>query len=234
MKKLLLAILALSLLTGTSYASKETKTWPGSGKAKQFVKDAIVIGFFASPWGTGWTEDAHLHDYLDRAKATGITGHSMTLAAASHNWHQYMCEHQKWRSVMAQQPEKYTFVRSTRDIEHAHIKGTTAVILNSQTCTILDGDLKKVATLREMGIGSMILTYNDVFRAGRGQLAAYNGTDFGLTDWGRAVIDEMVKHGVILDLSHTGSKTAPQLVASRTTTSCCAGRRCRCDGMARP
>ena len=45
-----------------SAASVESKTWPASDEAKQFVKDTIVIGFFASPWGAGWNEDAHLHD----------------------------------------------------------------------------------------------------------------------------------------------------------------------------
>ena len=54
----------------------------------------------------------------------------------------------------------------------------------------------------------MILAYNDRFRTGSGSLAAYNGKDDGLTAWGRAVIDEMVKYGIILDLSHTGKKTA--------------------------
>ncbi len=205
---ILIAAVCALILPATAMASIETKSWPASEKAELFVKDTVVIGFFASPWGTGWTEDAHLHDYLDRAKATGITGHSMTLAAASHNFDQFLAENHKWRSVMAQQPEKYTFVRSIRDIESAHIKGTTAVIWNSQTSTILDGDLKKVATLKELGIGSMILTYNDLFRAGSGQLAAYNGMDIGLTEWGKAIIDEMVKYGIILDLSHTGSKTA--------------------------
>lgn len=214
MKKLItMAVAMLVLLATVCQASIESKSWSASDKAKEFVKDTIVLGFFASPWGTGWTKDEHLHDYLDRAKAAGITGHSMTLAAASHNWDQYISENQKWRSVMAQQPEKYTFVRSIRDIEAAHIKGTTAVIWNTQTCTILNGDLKKVATLREMGIGSMILTYNDLFRAGSGQLAAYNGQDIGLTDWGKAVIDQMIKYGIILDLSHTGSRTANDAMA---------------------
>jgi hypothetical protein len=31
----------------------------------------------------------------------------MTLAAASHNWDQYISENQKWRNVMAQQPDKH-------------------------------------------------------------------------------------------------------------------------------
>jgi membrane dipeptidase len=54
----------------------------------------------------------------------------------------------------------------------------------------------------------MILAYNDRFRTGSGSLVAYNGGDDGLTEWGRAVIDEMVKYGIILDLSHTGKQTA--------------------------
>ena len=60
--------------------SIESKTWPSSDKAKQFVKDTICIDFFASPFGAGWTEDSELHDYISRAMATGITGASMTIA----------------------------------------------------------------------------------------------------------------------------------------------------------
>jgi membrane dipeptidase len=202
------ALVGLAILNGSfSHAGEESKTWPASAEAIQFVADTIVIGFLASPWGAGWTEDKHLHDYFQRSRDTGITGHSMTLAAASHTWEDYLAEHQKWRSTMAQTPEKFTYVRSIRDIESAHIGGTTAVIWNSQTSTILNGDLSKVATLKEMGIGSMILVYNDLFRAGSVSLAEFNGTATGVTSWGLAIVDEMVEHGIIVDLSHMGPKT---------------------------
>ena len=53
---------------------------------------------------------------------------------------------------MARDPDKYIFVRSIRDIESAHIRGnTTAVIWNSQTSTILNGDLKKGGHLKRNG-----------------------------------------------------------------------------------
>ena len=207
MKKLLNAIMVLLMLTGGSYASLESKTWPASDKAKQFVKDTIVIGFFASPYGTGWTKDEHLHDYLQRSRDAGITGHDMTLAAGSYTWNQYLNELQIYRNAMAQTPDKYIYVRSIRDIEAAHIQGKTAVIWNTQTSTILDGDLKKVALLKELGVASMILVYNDLFRAGSGSLAEYNGVAVGVTSWGLAIIDEMVKHGIVVDLSHMGPKT---------------------------
>ena len=189
-------------------AGEESKTWSASDKAKEFVQNTIVIGFFASPYGVGWTKDKQLHDYLNRSRAAGITGHSMTLTAAGHTWENFVAENQKWRSTMAQDPDKYIFVRSIRDIESAHIRGnTTAVIWNTQTSTILNGDLSKVATLKEMGIASMILSYNDLFRAGSGCLAEFNGNTTGVTSWGLAIIDEMVKHGIIVDLSHMGPLT---------------------------
>ncbi len=208
MKRILLSAAALLLLVGHTHASLDAKSWPASDKAEQFVKDTVVIGMLASPYGTGWTKNEQLLAYFREARGAGITAHAMTLAAASHNWDELVRQHHAFRSAMAEEPENYIFVRHTRDIEAAHAQGKTAVIWNSQTSTILEEDLSRMALLKDMGIASMILAYNDRFRTGSGSLAAYNGMDDGLTTWGRAVIDEMVKYGIILDLSHTGKRTA--------------------------
>ncbi len=199
--------MAIALLSGISQASEESKTWKASDKAKQFVKDTVVIGFLASPVGAGWTEDKHLHDYLDRSREAGITGHDMTLAVGGYNFANFLAEHHTYRSTMAQTPDKYTFVHNVRDIEQAHITGKTAVIWNSQTSTIIDGDLSKIAVLKEMGVASIILAYNDLFRAGSGGLAEFNGSKVGVTTWGLSVVDEMVKYGILVDLSHMGPLT---------------------------
>jgi len=194
--------------TGTVLASVESKTWPASVEAKQFVKDTLVIGMLASPWGTGWTEHKQLHDYFQLARDNGITGHEMTLSAADMTLETLLEQHYHFRAAMAEQPDRFQIVHNTRDIEAAHIQGKTAVIWNSQTATILNGDLKNMALFKDMGIKSMILAYNDTFRTGSGQLSAYNGLDIGLTTWGKSVIDELVRFGILLDLSHTGSTTA--------------------------
>ena len=206
-KRVLLFVLGI-FYAGTGLASVESKTWPASEEAKEFVKDTIVIGMLASPYGTGWTDYKQLQDYFALARENGITGHEMTLAAAGMNFDTLLEQHHHFRAAMAEQPDKFQIVNSTRDIEAAHIQGKTAVIWNSQTATILSDDLSKMSLLKDMGITSMILAYNDIFRTGSGQLAAYNGRDIGLTPWGKSVIDEMVRFGILLDLSHTGSKTA--------------------------
>ena len=206
MKKTLYPISLAIVTFALSYliASEETKTWPGSEKAMQFVKDTIVIDMFASPHGTGWTEDSNLHDYMNRAREAGITGGEMTLAAGSYSFDQFLNEHYQFRRAMAQTPDKYVFVRSVRDIEHAHTTGKTAVVWNSQTATIIDGDLKKIPILKEMGVASIILSYNDLFRTGSGGLSEFNGNTTGLTAWGLSIVDEMVKYGIMVDLSHMG------------------------------
>ncbi len=205
-KNLTTAALTTTLLVGTLNASIESKTWPASEKAKQFIKDTIVIGYFASPYGIGWTKDEHLHNYLEDSREAGITGHSMTLTAVGHTFNDFITQHKKWRSVMGQKADKFIFVKSVRDIEAAHIQGKTAVIWNSQTATIIDGDLSNMTTLKEMGVASMILAYNDLFRTGSGSLAEFNGNKTGLTAWGKKVLDAMAENRIIVDLSHMGPK----------------------------
>lgn len=104
MKMQLISIAMIALISGTAVASVESKTWPASDEAKQFVKDTIVIDMFASPHGTGWTEDKHFHDYLNRARASGITGSEITIAAGAYSFDQYLNEHYQLRRVMAQDP----------------------------------------------------------------------------------------------------------------------------------
>ena len=208
MKFMAAAILASVTAFGSAFASEESKTWPASDKAAKFVKDTIVIGMLASPYGAGWTRNEQLNKYFERARSAGITGHEFTISAADHNFKDFLFQHHKFRSAMAEQPNKFVIVHNTRDIEAAHIQSKTAVIWNTQTATILGDDLGRMAFLKDLGISSMILAYNDIFWTGSGQLAAYNGRDIGLTPWGKSVIDEMVRYGILLDLSHTGSKTA--------------------------
>lgn len=209
MRRLIAAIVMTGCLATPLLASDNSKWWDATDKAKQFVKDAIVIDMYASPFGIGWTEPKHLTDYVDRAREAGITGTSATLSPTYYTWDQFQKEHALFRSTLLDHdPNGFVFVKSVGDIRRAHDEDKYALIWNSQTSTIIDGDLTKLATLREMGLSSMQLVYNGTYRTGDGVIEAYWGRDRGITNKGTEMIDEMVRQGIILDLSHTGEKTS--------------------------
>jgi len=56
------------------------------------------------------------------------------------------------------------------------------------------------------------LVYNGTYRAGDGVISYLHDKDRGLTSWGEKVIDEMVKHGIIVDLSHAGQNTCAGII----------------------
>lgn len=210
MKTIKNTLLACSLFVFSAFAppSEQSKSWPASDKAKEFVKENIVIDFFASPYGVGWNKSEHLHNYVDRALETGITGASATLAATYYTWEQFLKEYSVWRTTMMEQEDKFVFVHKPEDFEVANQTDKYAVVWNSQTTSILNGDLSKIAVLKGMGVASMQLVYNGSYDSGSGVIQYYKGKDSGLTARGKAIINEMVKQGIVVDLSHTGMNTA--------------------------
>ena len=70
-------------------------------------------------------------------------------------------------------------------------------------CPVVE-QLSFVQTFYELGVRWMLIAYKRSNTAGGGCL----DDDSGLTAIGRAIIDEMERVGMVLCLSHTGSKTA--------------------------
>ena len=79
--RVFIGIIVTILFAGSSQASPESRTWPSSDKAKQFVKENIVIGFLASPYGAGWTSNKQRLDYFEESRQAGIT--VLAISAAS-------------------------------------------------------------------------------------------------------------------------------------------------------
>lgn len=213
LKKLSASLIAAALISGSVFASQESKTWDASKKAKAFVKETLVMDMYASPYGAGWTEDEQMEEYIFRAMDTGITGSSATIAATYYTFEQFEAELGKWRSVINKHPEKMVIGYSVDDIKKAYQEGKYVFVWESQTPTILNGDLNKVATVKAMGINTMQLVYNGRYRTGLGVIESLHYDDIGLSDWGRSLIDEMVEHGILVDMSHTSYQTTMDIMS---------------------
>lgn len=106
-----------------------------------------------------------------------------------------------------------TVVTSVAEIEKAHADGKLGFILGTQNSMMVEEDLKLLATMRRLGIRILQPTYNEINGYGYG--APFEGdADKGITEAGRAWIDEMVRQNLIIDLSHCGHRTATDYLAA--------------------
>ena len=94
-------------------------------------------------------------------------------------------------------------VGTVAEIDQARADGQMAVTFDIEGMNALDGRLELVQLYYELGVRHMLFAYNRNNLAGSG----CHDEDSGLTDFGRRVIDEMNRVGMVVDCSHCGFKT---------------------------
>jgi membrane dipeptidase len=100
--------------------------------------------------------------------------------------------------------DQYVLVESFGDIAIAHNSGRMAVAFDLEGMVALDGRIEMVEFYRTLGVRQMLFAYNRNNIAGGG----CHDEDGGLTGFGRAVIDEMNRVGMTVDVSHCGYRTS--------------------------
>lgn len=90
------------------------------------------------------------------------------------------------------------------DVDAITRAGRIAVAFDLEDSGPLDGDLDNLATFAGLGVRTLLPTYNHANRAGSGCLDA---TDGGLTGWGREIVAEMNRVGIVPDGSHCSART---------------------------
>jgi len=91
------------------------------------------------------------------------------------------------------------------DVRKARATGRTAIFFGFQNPAPVGADLGMLAICHRLGIRFMQLTYNLQSLCGAGW---QEPEDAGLTRFGREVVAEMNRLGLIIDLSHAGARTA--------------------------
>ncbi len=99
--------------------------------------------------------------------------------------------------------EGYRLVSSVAGVRRAKAAGELAVTFDLEGMNALDGSLDMVALYHALGVRQMLFAYNRNNLAGGG----CHDQDTGLTDFGRAVIGEMNRLGMIVDCSHSAYTT---------------------------
>ena len=100
------------------------------------------------------------------------------------------------------------------DVRAAVAAGQVAVAFDLEDSGPLGGDLAMVRTFADLGVRTMLPSYNHANAAGCGCLDA---VDTGLTAWGRALVAEMNAVGMVVDGSHCSVRTGLDLCVASTS-----------------
>lgn len=95
------------------------------------------------------------------------------------------------------------WLKSADDIRSLAKSGGRGVILTVEGGAVLGGKIERVRELYDLGVRMMTLTWNGENELGDGIM---DERDRGLTAFGRDVVREMEKVGMIVDISHAGEK----------------------------
>src|SRR5215471_1047684 len=91
----------------------------------------------------------------------------------------------------------------------AKAEGRTGIILGFQNTSALEDQIGYISLFKDLGVGIMQITYNTQNLAGAG---CYEPRDAGLSGFGREVVAEMNRVGVLCDLSHVGALTSRDVI----------------------
>lgn len=87
--------------------------------------------------------------------------------------------------------------RTAQDMLAARAEHKTAAFLTVENGSVLAGDLSRVALLASHGVRCLTLVWN-----GENEIGSGHTTANGLSDFGRAVIPELERCGILIDVSH--------------------------------
>jgi membrane dipeptidase len=97
------------------------------------------------------------------------------------------------------------FARTAEEVRQAHAHGKIAALMGVEGGHMIGNDIRVVRIFADLGVRYMTLThfYNDEWADSSTDKPAHNG----LTDFGKEVVREMNRQGIMVDISHVSDKT---------------------------
>ncbi|WP_425545138.1 dipeptidase [Cocleimonas flava] len=162
-------------------------------------KDSIVIdGLLCAKWSRKLFEDM--------AKG-GLTAANCTVSFWE-NFQNTINNVVEMNQLIETNSDLMIKVHTTEDIHRAKREGKTGVIMGFQNTYAYEDQIGYVQIFKDLGVGIVQMCYNTQNLVGTG---CYE-RDGGLSDFGREIVAEMNRVGVLCDLSHVGSKTSEEVI----------------------
>src|ERR1700675_2861456 len=97
------------------------------------------------------------------------------------------------------------FARTAEEVRRAHAQGKIAALMGLEGGHMIGHDIRIVRIFGDFGVRYMTLShfYNDEWADSSTDKPAHNG----LTDYGKEIVREMNRQGMLVDISHVSDKT---------------------------
>jgi membrane dipeptidase len=169
--------------------------------------DSIVIdGLIIAKWDRSIFEDM---------KKGGLAAASCTVSVWE-GFQETVSNIADMKKLIRDNADLVTLVRKADDIREAKKAGKTGIILSFQNAYAYEDLLGSIEAFSDMGVRIVQLCYNTQNLVGTG---CYE-RDGGLSGYGREVIEEMNRCGVMVDLSHVGANTSKEAILASKRPVC--------------
>ncbi|USX53484.1 dipeptidase [Lentzea sp. HUAS12] len=150
-------------------------------------------------------------DELSRYADAGASFVSVNVGYAPHGITDTIRVLSAFRHHVLSNPDRYVLAGSVEDVRTAKATGRLAVAFDLEDANPLEGRTDMVRTYYDLGVRTMLLTYNQRNAAGSG---CHDTSDGGLTAFGRDVVAEMNRVGMVVDASHCSYRTSMDVFAA--------------------
>jgi membrane dipeptidase len=173
--------------------------WGISERAAALHADALVwdnhAGFEPEP-------DVDLNQ-LEQWHDAGIDYLSVNVGYDRRPWQGTAIALSAYRAWIIAHPEGYSLCQTVADVRRAKAEGKLGITFDIEGMNSLNEDVGQVEAFYRLGVRQMLFAYNLDNAAGGG----CHGANVGLTEFGRQVIAEMNRVGMLVDGSHSGYRT---------------------------
>jgi membrane dipeptidase len=181
--------------------------WGISADAADLHADALVWDMTLPILTPGTPE--RKNDVFARAAAAGFDFQSITLAIDGMSFADAAQQIAFHRAYLRERSETCVLVESVDDVLRARQDGKLAVGLHFQGTAPFEEATGWVDVFYKLGIRHALMAYNEKNTVGCG---CHVPEDTGLTDWGRQLIREMNRVGMLVDCAHTGYRTTMEAI----------------------
>lgn len=177
-----------------------------SKKAKALHFDSLVFdGLHCAPMTA---------EHFERLKLGGIDILHYTSVKVTDDFGAAVLNLHKLFKVIEEHSDKVLLVQSSADITRAQETGKIGIIAGFQNASPIMDKLEYLEIFYTLGVRIIQLTYNERNLLGDGCVESANG---GLSRFGRWVVEEMNRLGMLVDPSHCGERTTLDAIEISTS-----------------